>query len=112
MNKKKLFLLILSLSCLFMLASCGQKKPDYTAKEAETALNNGDKIDGKTVSFTVTDYSPNSAFGYNLMTGKDLNFVSSDNPGVKKGAKVIVKVKEVKSLMGSWIITYEDLKEE
>ena len=74
--------------------------------------NNGDKIDGKTVSFTVTDYSPNSAFGYNLMTGKDLNFVSSDNPGVKKGAKVIVKVKEVKSLMGSWIITYEDLKEE
>ncbi|QCQ04115.1 hypothetical protein FAX13_05670 [Ligilactobacillus animalis] len=108
---KKLVLFIVSLSCLFMLASCGQKKTDYTAAKAETALNAGKDIEGKTVSFTVKEVVPDSAFGYNLEAGKHLNFTSSENPKVKKGDKVTVKVKKVTSMMGSWIITYEDLEQ-
>lgn len=108
---KKLLLVIVSLSCLFMLAGCGQKKPDYTAAKAETALNAGKDIEGKTVSFTVKEVVPDSAFGYNLEAGKHLNFTSSENPKVKKGDKVTVKVKKVTSMMGSWIITYEDLEQ-
>lgn len=108
---KKLVLFIVSLSCLLMLASCGQKKADYTAAKAETALNAGKDIEGKTVSFTVKEVVPDSAFGYNLEAGKHLNFTSSENPKVKKGDKVTVKVKKVTSMMGSWIITYEDLEQ-
>lgn len=108
---KKLLLVIVSLSCLFMLAGCGQKKADYTAAKAETALNAGKDIEGKTVSFTVKEVVPDSAFGYNLEAGKHLNFTSSENPKVKKGDKVTVKVKKVTSMMGSWIITYEDLEQ-
>jgi len=93
------------------LASCGQKKADYTAAKAETALNAGKDIEGKTVSFTVKKVVPDSAFGYNLETGKHLNFTSSENPKVKKGDKVTVKVKKVTSMMGSWIITYDDLEQ-
>lgn len=99
---KKLVLFIVSLSCLFMLASCGQKKADYTAAK---------DIEGKTVSFTVKELVPDSAFGYNLEAGKHLNFTSSENPKVKKGDKVTVKVKKVTSMMGSWIITYENLEQ-
>lgn len=50
-----------------------------------------------------------SAFGYNIEAGKYLNFVSTDNPNVKKGDKVILNFKQVKSVLGSFIITYEKL---
>ena len=41
------------------------------------------------------------------MPGDHLNFVSSKNPDVRTGDKVIAKIKKVENLMGSWIITFD-----
>lgn len=105
----KKIVVILSSCMIFalLLAGCGADEPDYTTEQFETALNKGDNLEGKTVSIKVDEIVPDSAFGYNIETGKHLNFVSSDNPDVKKGDKVILKAKEVKSALGSFIITYE-----
>lgn len=85
-------------------------KPDYaTAEDAEAALNAGKVLEGKTVRFKVNDLRPKSAFGYNLETGQHLNFVSPHNPKVKVGDIVIVKVKEVTSTLGSFVIKYSNL---
>lgn len=85
-------------------------KPDYaTAEDAESALNAGKVLEGKTVRFRVNDLRPKSAFGYNLETGEHLNFVSPHNPKVKVGDVVIVKVKEVTSTLGSFVIKYSNL---
>ena len=85
-------------------------KPDYaTAEDAEAALNAGKVLEGKTVRFRVNDLRPKSAFGYNLETGQHLNFVSPHNPKVKVGNVVIVKVKEVTSTLGSFVIKYSNL---
>lgn len=111
---KKLFksiaLLCAVLGLTFVAVGCGQTKPDYTAKTAESSLNAGKDLEGKTVKFKVTAYEPASFFGYNMETGKHLNFVSQDNPKVKKGDTVTVKVKKVTSTMGSFIITYSNLQ--
>ena len=85
-------------------------KPYYaTAEDAEAALNAGKVLEGKTVRFRVNDLRPKSAFGYNLETGEHLNFVSPHNPKVKVGDVVIVKVKEVTSTLGSFVIKYSNL---
>lgn len=107
---KSIALLCAVLGLTFVAVGCGQTKPDYTAKTAESALNAGKDLEGKTVKFKVTAYEPASLFGYNMETGKHLNFVSQDNPKVKKGDTVTVKVKKVTSTMGSFIITYSNLQ--
>ncbi len=73
----------------------------------ETDLNSGKSMEGKIVSFVVNDIKPQSAFGYNLITGEHLNFVSASNPNVKVGDTVRVKVTEVSTVLGSWIIKYD-----
>ena len=109
---KKLLVGLLSsfMVVAFLLTGCGTNKTvkaDYTTKQFETALNKGDNLEGKTVSVEVNKLVPNSAFGYNIEAGKHLNFVSTDNPNVKKGDKLILKVTKVASTLGSYIITYE-----
>lgn len=100
-------LLIMALVLLTIsISACGQKKADYTTAKAESALNAGKDLTGKTVKITVDKLVPNSAFGYNIETGKHLNFVSSENPKVKKGDTLIVKVKKTTSSLGSFVITY------
>lgn len=109
----KILATVLTVLCLsLVMTACGQKKADYTAKTAESALNSGEDLEGKTVKFKVQKLEPNSAFGYNMETGKHLNFVSNDNPKVKDGDTVIVKVKKITSTMGSYIITYTDLSKQ
>jgi predicted small lipoprotein YifL len=106
-----LFLIICILLCCFLTACGGKTKVDFTnAKDFETALNAGDNLTGKTVTFTVDKLVPNSALGYNLQTGEHLNFCSSKNPGIKEGDSITVKVTEVSSMLGSYIITYEKVK--
>jgi hypothetical protein len=93
-----------------LLAGCGTNKTvkaDYTTEKFEAALNKGDNLEGKTVSVKVEKLVPNSALGYNIQAGKHLNFVSSDNPNVKKDDTVILKVKKVASTLGSYVISYE-----
>jgi predicted RNA-binding protein with TRAM domain len=112
MEMKKIGMIFSSFLIVGMLLSgCGNGngnvKPDYTTKQFEEALNKGEKLEGKTVSVEVDKMVPNSAFGYNIQTGKHLNFVSTENPDVKKGDKVVLKVEKVESALGSFIISYE-----
>lgn len=106
---KRAILLILCLYAAMALAGCSTSAPtaEYTTAEFEEALNAGEKLDGKTVSFTVDAIEPASAFGFNLQTGEHLNFVSSENPDVEVGDELIVKVDTVQSVIGSFIIAYE-----
>jgi predicted RNA-binding protein with TRAM domain len=108
---KKLLVGLLSfMVVVFLMAGCGSNKTvkaDYTTTQFETALNKGDNLEGKTVSVKVNKLVPNSAFGYNIQAGKHLNFVSPDNPNVKKGDTLILKVTKVASALGSYVISYE-----
>ncbi|MBR3001846.1 MAG: hypothetical protein IKF39_12680 [Oscillospiraceae bacterium] len=109
----KRIIALIALLCLgtVILTSCGGKTVvDYgNATAFEAALNRGEDLKGKTVMITVDKFVPNSALGYNIQTGEHLNFVSTDNPGVQTGESIAVKVKEVQSALGSWIISYEIL---
>lgn len=114
-NMKKVKRIVLTLGCVLCMSvamfGCGQNadvKVDYPDETAfETALNNGDNLEGKTVEICVAEFEPQSVFGYNIMAGEHLNFVSPENPEVKEGDRLIVKVVKVKSVLKSWIISYE-----
>ncbi|WP_424685179.1 hypothetical protein [Enterococcus sp.] len=110
--KKIVRVLLVSLIGLFILTACGSKeiKPDFTTEEAETALNDGKSIDGKTVSITVDKFIPDGTLGYTIWSGEHLNLISSTNPKVEEGDKIIVKVKKVENSLGSWFISYEKLQ--
>ncbi len=111
MKKSLTYTLILCVIFSFILTACGDIKVDFENAEAfETALNAGDDLTGKVVTFTVNELVPDSAFGYNLQAGEHLNFCSSKNPGVKAGETVTVKVTEVSSVLGSYIIEYKIVK--
>jgi predicted RNA-binding protein with TRAM domain len=111
---KKTICLISILLILFALCSCSTKQSvtlDYAnAQDFEAALNNGDDLTGKTVSVTISEVIPDSAFGYNLTAGEHLNFCSTENPNVKAGETITVKVTKVESMLGSYIISYEMIK--
>ena len=110
---KQLLAILLSLTLVLSLAACGEKvevTPDYDVVAFEQALNNGENLTGKTVVVTVNELVPNSAFGYNIQAGEHLNFCSPDNPKVKVGDTITVKVGEVTSMLGSYIISYEMVK--
>ena len=103
-----LLLLVLGVS---MLVACSGDAVDYpNVEDFEAALNNGEDLTGKTVTFTVNKLVPNSAFGYNMQTGEHLNFCSTENPNVKEGDTVTVEVTEISSMLGSYIIKYELVK--
>ncbi|MGV0167057.1 hypothetical protein ACRYI5_00485 [Furfurilactobacillus sp. WILCCON 0119] len=109
---KNVLFVIAILGLFFTVTGCSNKtvKADYTTDQAETKLNKGADIKGKTISIKVDKLDPNSAFGYNIESGKHLNFVSNDNPHVKKGQKIIVKVKKTTSTLGSYVITYDKVE--
>ena len=83
---------------------------DYTEEAFETALNAGENTIGKTVKFTVQDVKPDSACGHNLQSGVHLNFCSTKDPGANTGDELTVKVTEVNTLLGSYLINYEIVK--
>ena len=114
MNKVVKFLpVFIAAGVFFCLTGCArQQRADYSAKSAEFSLNSGKNLKNKTIRFKIKKLIPNSAFGYNMETGKHLNFVSDENPNVKKGDTVIVKVDNVKSILGSYVIEYSDLKKQ
>lgn len=107
---KKIICFLCAALLLLSLVGCGSKTvtPDYEDVAAfESALNAGEDLTGKTVRFTVNVFEPASAFGYNMQTGEHLNFCSASNPKVSVGDTVTVKVEEVTSMLGSWIISYK-----
>lgn len=84
---------------------------DYTNAESfESDLNNGVKVEGKTVKFVVNDYKPSSALGINCWAGEHLNFISEIELDVKSGDIIVGRVTtEPTKVLGSWKIPYEVL---
>ena len=114
---KKVLSLMLSVVLAVLVVGCGTGNDvkeivvDYpSVSDFENALNNGDDLTGKTVTFTADKLVPDGAMGYTIWAGEHLNFVSVDNPGIKEGDAVTVKVTEVAAALGSFIITYEIVK--
>lgn len=111
--RKKVLSLVVVLAMVLGLTACGGASvtPDYANAESfEAALNNGENLEGKVVTFEVENLEPQSAMGYDIWAGEHLNFVSNSNPNVKAGDTVTVKVKKVESMLGSWFITYDKVK--
>ncbi len=80
---------------------------DYAdSADFENALNEGLNLEGKTVTFQVREFHPNSAFGYNMWAGEHLNFCSSTHPNTKEGDIVSVRADKIISYAKSWIIYY------
>ena len=107
---RKIICFLCAVLLLVSLVGCGSKTvvPDYEdVTSFEAALNAGEDLTGKTVRFTVNAFEPASAFGYNMQTGEHLNFCSENNPKVSVGNTVTVKVENVTSILGSWIISYK-----
>lgn len=112
---KKIITLILSIALAITLVACGASEVsvDYgNVVDFEAALNAGEDLTDKVVTVSVDKFVPDSAFGYNIQSGEHLNFCSSNNPNVEVGETVTVKIKEVTSVLGSYIINYEMLKKE
>ena len=130
--KNKILLILIVIVGLFIITGCGgnssndnkksnsneqtnyqeddnTRKLDYdNAETFEKALNNGEKVDGKIVSFEVKEYHPDSILGVNCWAGEHLNFISKEELSVDSGDTIIGKItKEPKSQLGSWIINYE-----
>lgn len=101
---------LLAAVLLCMLTACGQAKipldyGDETAFEAD--LNAGKDLVGKTVSFVAAELHPQSLSGYDIWAGEHLNFISAENPNVEVGETVTVRVTDVASVLGSWLLRYE-----
>lgn len=115
--KRNIISIAIIMILMVIMTACGKTenepeiKVDYNdATVFESELVQGADLTGKTVKVVVDNLEPQSAFGYNIWAGEHLNFVSDTNPGVEKGDVIIVKVTEIKSVFGSWIISYEKLK--
>ena len=78
----------------------------YDEATFESLLNEGQDLTGATVTFVAMELHPDSVFGYNIYAGQHLNFVSTKNPHINQGDVVTVKVTDISSIMGSWIISY------
>lgn len=107
--------IIAVLACVILCSlfcSCSSSQTgtivDYgDATAFETALNQGENLENKTLIFTVTELRPNSKLGFNVCGGEHLNFISAKNPNLKVGDTVGVKATEISNLLGSWVIKYE-----
>ena len=73
----------------------------------EQAVNNGEDLVGKTVTFTVSGVRPDSVLGYNLYGGEHLNFVSDEGKGINEGDEITVIVTDVKRVLSdSYKVSY------
>lgn len=111
MRKIGYYLVIIAFSICLVITGCDKKTKqviDYSNAETfEAALNAGENLEGKIVRFVAKDFKPDSAFGYNVIAGEHLNFVSANHPNIKIGDEVTVKCLSIQSFMKSWIIQYE-----
>lgn len=109
--KKLIIGFMVVIALMLGLQGCGNApKADFTETGFEKALNKGEITDGKTVEFSVDNVRPDSLFGYNITGGEHLNFVTAQSTGKHPGDHVTAKVTGVENFMGSYIITYEEVK--
>lgn len=88
-----------------------EEKIDFnSASDFEAALKEGQDTAGKTVTFVADNIIPDGTLGYTIWAGEHLNFISTEVLGWKVGESHTVKVKKVASSMGSFMITFENIK--
>lgn len=123
---KKILSILVVLSFVFLFVGCESEAPnnasgnlnEYTidyddALTFEKALNDGANVDGNIVRFVVAKYAPDSILGINCHGGEHLNFIFEEEPNVKQGDTVVVRIVESPSkvfLVDSWKIQCELLK--
>lgn len=113
MSKGKTVFSIILITLTLLLSACGKKGVgiDYgDAISFESALNNGENLEGKVVQFVAGEFHPDSVSGYDVWAGEHLNFISSRHPNIKEGDIVVVKVTEINNVLGSWLISYEKVE--
>ena len=122
--KKIIWIQIITILLAIMLVSCTPTTNvditedttsfllDYSdAKSFEKALNDGEKVAGKTVQFDVQKYNPKSGFGVNCWSGEHLNFISENELDVKEGSIVVGRITEEPEIFfDSWIVFYDVLE--
>lgn len=110
-NLKRDIKVIVSVLFLLLFTACGREAAvmiDYADEVAfETALNNGENLEGKVVTFTAQEIHPDSTLGFDVWAGEHLNFVSQKNPDIAVGDRVTVKATAIENVAGSWVIHYE-----
>ncbi len=106
--KKSIVLCMLVALLALVLCACGDEAVDYSsAEDFEKALNAGESVEGKIVSFKVGTVTPDGALGHTIWAGEHLNFINSKDPGVKEGDTLKVKITKATDMLGSWILAYE-----
>ena len=78
----------------------------------EKALNDGENVVGKTVTFTVQEIHPGTAWGVNLWAGEHLNFYSEEEVGIEGGDKITVLVTFSQRSDNSYLLKYVLLEKE
>lgn len=110
-NLKRNIKVIVSVLSLLLFTACGSEEAimiDYADEAAfENALNNGENLEGKVVTFTAQEIHPDSTLGFDVWAGEHLNFVSQKNPDIAVGDQVTVKATAIENVAGSWVIHYE-----
>lgn len=113
-NLKRNIKVIVSVLSLLLFTACGSEEAimiDYADEAAfENALNNGENLEGKVVTFTAQEIHPDSTLGFDVWAGEHLNFVSQKNPDIAVGDQVTVKATAIENVAGSWVIYYEKVK--
>lgn len=107
MGKKIISIVLITFMCLALVACGGaSQKADYNDdKSFEAALNNGENVEGKIVSFEAVEVVPDSAMGYNIWGGEHLNFVPRESVDAKVGETITLRVIAVEKYNNvSWLI--------
>ena len=110
MKTSRLLLIVLLLLCTPLLSSRAYAVEYIDFGDAnvfEEALNNGENVTNKIVSFEVTEIHPNFSLGFNLWSGQHLNFVSPSPVDVKPRDILTARITNVTNMLGSWFINYE-----
>lgn len=110
------------LALVLSFAGCESDTPNKSSNDAidyydavsfENALNDGKRVKGKIVCFSVEEYAPDSILGINCHAGEHLNFLFDDELTVSAGDSIVVRVTGEPSkvfLLDSWKIPCEFLR--
>lgn len=103
--RRILMFLVLSLLTI-VTVGCGPNY-DYTTEEFESALNNGDNVEGTVVLVEVKSVEENPVFGYVIKAGNHLNFVNHIDPEVSEGDTIVAKVEGYTNFLGEFTIPFQ-----
>lgn len=99
-------LLSVLILCVVFLVGCDDMY-DYTIEEFEQGLFDGKNMEGVTVLVEVDEVADVGAFGFYILAGETLNFVSPNRPDVEPGDIIVVEVINYSTIFGEYFINYK-----